>query len=136
MRECERIVADTNCLISRLLLPSSVPGDAVRRAVDSGLLLVCEATMNELADVLARAKFDRYISLADRQQFLRLLGRVAEFVPIVYPVRECCDPGDDKFLEVALNGKADLILTGDADLLALHPWQGIAILPPARYLKR
>jgi hypothetical protein len=29
-----------------------------------------------------------------------------------------------------------LILTGDADLLALHPWQGIAILPPARYLKR
>jgi putative PIN family toxin of toxin-antitoxin system len=135
MRERQRIVADTNCLVSRLLLPSSVPGNAVRKAVDSGLLLVSEATMNELADVLARSKFDRYISLADRQQFVRLLGRVAEFVPIVYPVRECRDPTDDKFLEVALNGKADLILTGDADLLALHPWQGIAILPPARYLK-
>src|SRR3984957_10637247 len=135
MRQRERVVADTNCLVRRLL-PSSVPGDAVRRAVDSGLLLVCEATMNELADVLARAKFDRYISLADRQQFLRLLGRVAEFVPIVYPVRECRDPKDDKFLELALNGKADLILTGDADLLALHPWRGVAILPPARYLKR
>jgi putative PIN family toxin of toxin-antitoxin system len=92
--------------------------------------------MNELADVLARPKFDRYISLADRQQFLRLLGRVAEFVPIVYPVRECRDPKDDKFLEVALNGKADLILTGDTDLLALHPWQGIVILSPARYVKR
>jgi uncharacterized protein len=136
MRVRERIVADTNCLVSRLLLPSSVPGDAVRRAADSGLMLVSEATMNELADVLARAKFDRYISLADRQQFLRLLGRVAEFVPIVYPVRECRDPKDDKFLEVALNGKADVILTGDADLLALHPWHGIAILPPAQYLKR
>jgi putative PIN family toxin of toxin-antitoxin system len=136
MRGRERIVADTNCLVSRLLLPSSVPGDAVRKAVDSGLLLVSEATMNELADVLARSKFDRYVSLADRQQFLRLLGRLAEFVPIVYPVRECRDPEDDKFLEVALNGKADLILTGDADLLALHPWQGIAILPPARYLRR
>ena len=136
MRERERIVADTNCLVSRLLLPSSVPGNAVRRAADSGLLLASEATMNELADVLARPKFDRYISLADRQQFLRLLGRVAEFVPTVYPVRECRDPKDDKFLELALNGRAHLIITGDAGLLALHPWREIAIVTPARYLKR
>jgi uncharacterized protein len=135
MRVRERIIADTNCLVSRLLLPSSVPGDAVRKAVDSGLLLVSEATMNELADVLARPKFDRYVGLEDRQQFLRMLLRVAEFVPIVYPVRECRDPKDDKFLDVALNGKADLIVTGDADLLALHPWRGIAILSPARYLR-
>ena len=131
MRTRERIVVDTNALVSRLLLPRSVPGQAVRKAVDKGILLVSEATMNELADVLARPKFDRYISLEDRQQFLRLLGRVAEFVPIVYPVHACRDPRDDKFLEVALNGKAELILTGDADLLALHPWQEIAILSPA-----
>jgi len=136
MRVCERIVADTNCLVSRLLLSSSVPGDAAREAVDSGLLLVSEATMNELADVLGRRKLDHYITIADRLQFLRLLGRVAEYVPTVYPVRECRDPKDDKFLEVALNGTADLILTGDTDLLALHPWQGIAILSPAHYLKR
>lgn len=136
MRARERIVADTNCLISRLLLPSSVPGRAVRRAVDHGILLVSEATMMELADVLARPKFDRYISLEDRQQFLRLLGRVAEFVAGVYKVSDCRDPKDDKFLEVALNGRADLILTGDADLLILHPWRGIAILSPAQYLKR
>jgi putative PIN family toxin of toxin-antitoxin system len=136
MLDRERIVVDTNCLISRLLLPASVPGKAVRKAIDSGLLLVSEATMNELADVLARPKFDRYISLHDRQQFLRLLGRVAEFVHAVYPVRECRDPQDDKFLAVALNGKADLILTGDNDLRSLNPWRGIAILSPAEYLKR
>src|SRR3984957_1947037 len=123
MRQRERVVADTNCLVRRLL-PSSVPGDAVRKAAGSGLLLVSEATMNELADVLARPKFDRYISLSDRQQFLRLLGRIAEFVSIEYPVRVCRDPKDDKFLEVALSGRADLILTGDADLLALDPWKG------------
>lgn len=103
--------------------------------MDNGILLVSEATMNELADVLARPKFDRYISLEDRQQFLRLFGRLAEFVPIVYPVHACRDPRDDKFLEVALNGKAELILTRDADLRALHPWQGIAILSPGSYLK-
>ena len=56
MRVRERIVIDTNCLISRLLLPSSVPGQAVRRAVDHGVMLVSEATMNELADVLARSE--------------------------------------------------------------------------------
>lgn len=135
MRTRTRIVVDTNRLVSRLLLPTSVPGQAVRKAVDNGILLVSDATMNELADVLARPKFDRYISLEDRQQFLRLLGRLADFVPIVYPVHACRDPRDDKFLEVALNGKAELILTGDADLLALHPWQGIVILSPADYLK-
>jgi len=135
MRLRERIVFDTNALVSRLLLPSSVPGHAVRKAVDQGLLLVSEATMNELADVLSRPKFDRYISLNDRQQFLRLLGRLAEFVPIIYPVRECRDPKDDKFLEVALNGKAELMLTGDADLLALNPWRGIRIVSPGDYLK-
>jgi uncharacterized protein len=135
MRTRQRIVVDTNALVSRLLLPASVPGQAVRKAVDNGVLLVSDATMNELADVLARPKFDRYISLEDRQQFLRLLGRLAELVPIVYPVHVCRDPKDDKFLEVALNGKAELILTGDADLLALHPWQGIAILSPGNYLK-
>jgi len=136
MRLRDRIVADTNCLISRLSLPKSVPGQAVRQAVDQGILLVSETTLNELADVLARPKFDRYISLEDRQQFLRLLGRVAEFVPAVYTVRECRDPKDDKFLEVALSGKADLILTGDADLLTLNPWREIAILSPAEYMKR
>ncbi len=62
MRLRERLVTDTNALISRLLLPSSIPGQAVRKAVDNGLLLVSEATMEELADVLARPKFDRYIS--------------------------------------------------------------------------
>jgi putative PIN family toxin of toxin-antitoxin system len=136
MRVRERIVADTNALISRLLIPSSIPGQAVRKAVDSGILLVSDVTMNGLADVLARPKFDRYITIADRQQFLRLLGRMAEFVPIVRSVRACRDPKDDKFLEVALNGKADLVLTGDADLLVLHPWQGVAILAPAEYLAR
>jgi len=136
MRRRDRIVADTNVLIGSQLLPACVSDLAIRRAEDTGILLVSDATMNELADVLARPKFDRYISLEDRRQFLRLLGRVAESVPIVYPVQECRDPKDDKFLEVAINGKADVILTGDRDLLVLHPWRAVAILSPRNYLKR
>ena len=136
MRPRERIVVDTSCLISRLLLADSIPGRAVRKAVDESILLVSEATMEELADVLGRSKFDPYISIEDRKQFLRLLGRVAELVPITYPIRECRDPEDDRFLEVALNGRASVILSRDRDLLSLHPWRNVAILSPKDYLKR
>ena len=132
----ERIVVDTNVLVSRLLLPESIPGRAVRRAVDRGRLLVSAATMQELADVIGRAKFDPYLSIADRQEFIRLLGRIVEVVPIVRVVRACRDPRDDKMLEIAVNGRADLIITGDHDLLALDPFMGIAILSPTGYLAR
>ena len=131
----ERIVVDTNVFVSGLLRRSSVSGQAAAKARHNAVLLVSQATMTELADVLAEAKFDRYVSVEQRVHFIRLIWNIAEFVPIIHRVRECRDPKDDKFLEVALNGRADLILTGDADLLTLNPWRGIAIVPPAEYLK-
>lgn len=135
MADSGRIVVDNNALVSRLLLPDSVPGRAVRKAVDEATLLVSEATLTELADVLARSKFDRYVSVTDRQQFLRLLGSVAEVVVITYTIRACRDPNDDKFLELAVNGRASALITGDRDLLALDPFHDIPILSPARYLR-
>ena len=90
--------------------------------------------MNELADVLGRPKFDRYASVDDRLQFLRLIGRVVEIVPIIQKVQACRDPKDDKFLELAVNGQAECILTGDHDLLALDPFCGIRIQSPVDYL--
>jgi len=136
MKARERVVVDNSALVSRLLLPHSVPGRAVRKAVDEAQLLVSEATLDELADVLSRAKFDAYVTIEDRQEFFRLLGRIAELVPTTYTVRACRDPGDDKFLELAVNGSADLIVTGDQDLLALDPFREIPILTPAGYLAR
>jgi putative PIN family toxin of toxin-antitoxin system len=130
-----RVVVDTNVLVSRLILPQSLPAHAVREAELKALLLISDATMYELADVLDRSKFDRYISIDDRKSFLQRLGRIAEFVPIIQLIRECRDPKDDKFLEVALNGRADAIITGDTDLLAMHPWRETAIVSPAEYLR-
>ncbi len=130
----ERIVVDTNVLVSRLLLPESVPGRAVRKVIDVARLLLSEATLAELARVLARAKFDRYVTVAERQGFLRRLGTIAVLVPIVHTIRASRDPGDDKFLELAVNGAAQRIVTGDADLLALDPFRGIGIVTLADYL--
>lgn len=134
MPDRPRIVVDTNVLVSRLLLPRSIPGEAVRRAVDRGILLLSEETLAELAGVLARPKLDPYVSVEERQQFLRLLGRIAEMVPVLHRVRACRDPQDDKLLEVAVNGRADLVVSGDADLLDMRSFRGIPILTPAAYL--
>ena len=136
MRARQRIVVDTNVLISRFLVADSIPAQAIRLARSNGRLLISDATMYELAEVLNRRKLDAYVTLKDRQRFLREVTRIAEFVPIIQIVRECGDPKDDKFLEVALNGRADVIITGDRDLLALHPWRGVAILAPKDYLTR
>lgn len=131
----QRVVVDTHVLISGLLLAESVSGQAVRRIVDAGQLLVSDAVLEELAEVLSRPKFDRYIDVEDKQTSFLMLGRVAEKVPIVYPIRACRDPKDDKFLELAVNGTANVIVTGEKDLLALNPFQRIPIITPAQYLE-
>lgn len=134
MRALDRFVVDTNVFVSAIALPRSVPRQAVDKALAHGLLLFSEATMAELAEVLFRSKFDKYSSIEARSLFLVQLKRASESVRIFQAVRECRDPKDDKFLEVALNGSADVIITGDADLIALHPWREIAIMSPAEYL--
>ena len=131
-----RCVVDTSVFVSAAVFSLSVPRQAVKKALKEGVLIFSDCTMDELKEVLFRSKFDLYVSRHGRAVFLGQLGAVAEFVPIVQLIRECRDPKDDKFLEVALNGKADLIITGDADLLTLHRWRGIAILSPANYLNR
>lgn len=134
MKARPRVVVDTNVLLSRLLVPQSVPAQAVRRAVDQGQILASEATLEELADVLSRPKFDRYLTVSERQQFLRLFMRIAQWVPILHPVQACRDPRDDKFLALAVNGEAGVIISGDQDLLVLDPFRDVRILEPAAYL--
>lgn len=130
-----RIVIDTNTYVSRLLSPGSVPARAVDRAMEQALLLLSDATLEELDEVLSRPKFNPYVTLNERTTFVNLLIGVATLVPIVQQIRACRDPKDDKFLELALNGEADLIVTGDKDLLTLNPFHRIAIVTPAAYLK-
>lgn len=128
-------MVDTNVLVSRLLLSGSVPAQAVQKTIREADILMSEATFEELAEVLSREKFDPYVSVEERQEFIRLLGGIVEMVPIVYAVHACRDARDDKFLELAVNGEADLIISGDADLLMLSPFREIKIVSPAGYLE-
>lgn len=129
-----RCVVDTNVLVSRLLIPGGVPARAVDHALAHGVLLVSSATLAELAQVLSRPKFDPYVTRQEREDFIRKLGGVARLIDIRWQDAVCRDPRDDKFLHVAVNGEADVLITGDADLLVLHPFHGVRILTPADFL--
>lgn len=135
MKARRRLVLDTNTLVSGVLLGDSVLGKAVRKAVTEDLMLMSEDSLYELADVLSQKKFDRYISVEDREEFVRLVLRVVEIVPIVRAVHACRDEADNRILEVAVNGDAELIVSGDSDLLTLHPFRGIPVLKPGEYVK-
>ena len=134
MTDLRRWVVDTNVLVSRLLAPRGTAARAVDRALGSGVLLVSNATLEELIAVLGRPKFAPYLSVAQRRQFIGLLSGVARRVPITRQFQACRNPRDDKFLDVALNGEAETIVTGDADLLVLDPFHNVRILTPAAFL--
>lgn len=132
----DRVVLDTNVLISGLLSTTSTPARAVERAISDGQLLASTATLRELMTKLLSPKFDRYVPRERRDGLLLRLAPLIEIVEVVQRVQASRDPDDDKFLEVAINGRADVIVSGDGDLLDLNPFRGIAILSPAAYVDR
>lgn len=134
--EGQRFVVDTNVLVSHLLLPESVPGQALRLALSLGDILVSDATLTELATVINRPMFDKYISKPDRRKFFEVLAPLCIKVEIIQTMQASRDPKDDKYLEVAINGSADFILTGDTDLLELHPFHEIPIYSPSQFLEK
>ena len=133
--KAERVVLDTNVLISAALRPDGPPRavvDAVRE--ERGVLLFSNATFDELRTRLLLPKFDRYVGREGRAVYLAQLAAVSEWVPIAGAKLGCRDPDDDKLLETALMGAADCLVTGDGDLLEMSPFQNIPILPPADFL--
>lgn len=129
-----RTVIDTSVVVSALLLPRSVPRQAFDVAAARGRLLVSDETIAELDDVLRRPQFDKYVSETQRLEFLAAFVRDAEVIDVVDEVTECRDPKDNKFLGLALSGRGSHIVTGDSDLLVLHPFRKITIVTPQSFL--
>jgi uncharacterized protein len=129
-----RVVIDTSVAVSAALLPRSVPRQAFDAAMIHCRMLISASTVFEVEEVLRRPKFNRYVTESARLEFLAALVRDAEIVEVRDVVNECRDPKDNKFLELAVSGNASHIVSGDADLLCLHPFRGIAILSPQAFL--
>jgi uncharacterized protein len=98
--------------------------------------LASAVTFSELVSTMEKAKFNRYANPASRREFVAFIHANVQFVTIERAIQVCRDPDDDKFLEVAVNGEANALVTGDADLLALNPFEGISIITATDYLAR
>lgn len=91
--------------------------------------------LEELSDVLGREKFNRFVTSEERDEFLETFVERAILVEIIEKVQECRDPKDDKILELALNGGAKYIVSGDKDLLVLNPFRDVKIVTVEEFLR-
>jgi putative PIN family toxin of toxin-antitoxin system len=133
-----RVILDTSTLVSAALRIGSVPHQALARALGSCHLCASVETLAELEQVMNREKFDRYLDLESRRAFVALVRRNVRLFAVdagllaVGP--QCRDTKDQPFLALAHAAEAKTLVSGDEDLLVLHPWNGIPILTPAEFL--
>ena len=134
MNSARRVVVDTGILVSAALRPESVPALALEKCLLEYDVCVSAATLAELHTVLSRPKFDPYLPLALRLDFVEGYRQRAYLVEVTQTVSDCVDPGDNKFLALALAAEAELIVASAPHLTTMHPRRGIAIMPPAVFL--
>jgi putative PIN family toxin of toxin-antitoxin system len=133
-----RVVVDTNILIRAIIQPHGTVGPVLLRLrQDEYTVLYAWALLEELMDVLNRPRIREKYRLTgqDIQTVVGLILLRGEAVTPTERITACRDPKDDKFLEVAVAGKADVIVSGDQDLLVLDPYAGIPIVPPNAFLR-
>jgi len=131
-----RFVFDTNVLISAALSGESTPRRAFDHALDRGIILLSLPALVELKEVLTRNKFRAYVTEDEVRQFLAVLAGSSQWVEIDVQIDDCRDPSDNKFLELAVSGRATHIITGDHDLLTLNPFRGMPVLTPGEFLRQ
>lgn len=132
-----KVVLDTNTLVSGAIIPGSTPAKAINKAFAECAIYISTETLDEIASVIQRKKFDRYFANTgvSREQFLdNYLGNAIRVEPTVH-VTDCSDPKDNKFLSLALAANADFLVSGDKKhLLSMSPYRGIRIVTATQFL--
>jgi len=133
-----RAVIDTNILIRALIKPQGTVGPVLTRLRDGDYtLLYAEPLLDELVAILALPRIrDKYhLTEDDVETVLALILLRGEPVVPQRRITVCRDPKDNIVLETAVAGDADYIVTGDKDLMVLHPFEGVPIVGPAEFLE-
>lgn len=131
----ERVVVDTNVLISFALKPDGIAGQVVDWILENRQLVFCMETFKALETRLWRPKFDRYITLEERKLLLHDFEMSATWVTIANELRFSCDPDDDKFIETALVASVPILVSGDSDLLDV-PIEALRIITPRQFYEQ
>ena len=133
-----RAVFDTNLLVSYLLTHRPPIATLIDRhlAREDLVLVTAPGLLEELDRVLRYPRLQRYYSEAERTRFVALLMALAEVVDLPETIpRICRDPDDDQVIACAIVGQADVIVSGDRDLLVLEQVRRIPILSAAQFLE-
>lgn len=130
-----RVVCDTNVVVSAVLLDRSVSADCFRHALESHELLSSHEILLELFDVLQRERLNRYTTEETRLEFFRVYAARVTILTPQFRVDVCRDPDDNRLLEAATEGKADMLITGDQDLLVLRDQFAFRIITPREYVE-
>ncbi len=128
-------VFDTNCLVSIALLPISVNKTAFQKAEQICKIVFSTETIIEFTSVLSRSKFDKYLAIEDRLEFIKRIENRYEKIEIVSSFTDCRDPKDNMFLNLAVDASADYLISGDKDLLILNPFHNIPIITAGDFLR-
>jgi len=133
-----RIIVDANVLISSALVSDSVPKRVFTIVSLQHTLLRSAESLKELQRVVYKEKFNKYFSVHPelREELVLSYLEIGRTVDITHRVDICRDRKDNIYLELALSGKADLIISGDSDLLVLNPFEGIPIIKPVEFLNK
>lgn len=135
------VIIDTNVWISGLLTKTGTPAQLTRQVIKHGQPVFTSNTFAELTERLWRPKFDRYIDMDRRKQFLHDIDAVACWVSVPQEISQqtfCRDADDDKFIHAVLAAGAGWLVTGDQDLLVLSESLlalGVRIVSPADALQ-
>jgi uncharacterized protein len=131
------VIIDTNVLISAAIIKQSVADLSVRKAFLVGTVIRSMATTLELPVTLKRKKFDKYFrNEYERDFFIHRITEQSKLIEVSHHITICPDSKDDMYLELALSGKADCIITGDPDLQVLNPFENISIISPKDFLDK
>ncbi len=132
-----RAVVDTNIIVRAIIKPKGTVGPVLQHLRKGHFtLLYTEGLLTELVDVLNRPRIrNKYnLSQEDIEIVLALILLRGEPVNPTRRIDACRDPKDNMFLEAAISARANTIVSGDEDLLTLHPFEGIPIIRPAAFL--
>ena len=130
------IVIDTNVLISAGLLPQSKTAQVLALAVEHFVIAQNEHTWHELETRIARPKFDRYFGDSGRLKHLVKIAQSVERFEMSAQVAISRDPIDDKFIALAMDSGARIVISGDPDLQQIRVHHGVEILSPALFFER
>ncbi|MEM2491772.1 MAG: putative toxin-antitoxin system toxin component, PIN family [Candidatus Bathyarchaeia archaeon] len=131
-----KVVFDTNVLISSLIKKGN-PRDLLRKAIRGEITLILSPEiLKEFDEVMERPKMRRYITAPKLRRFRRLLYSRSILVKSRTKLDQLTiDPKDNVFVETALEGKAEYVVSGDGHLLSLKEFKGIRIVTVGEMLE-